>query len=175
MVKPEDYKTLHESESYGTDGQFALKIQVAATKLPDLKSKEIRMAVYKAQELISSVVRGEIKKADPKTAIATLNNRRLVDDVFDGPIFVEEIPNGYCKDWCCQHLPWFVVTTCVGRFAIGWRKRVISIDWSETVGTASYDTLFPNEDTTKGTSYIHAWSIEDAKRYVDEIVGSAFK
>ena len=88
------------------------------------------------------------------------------------PIYIEEIPNGYCNRACCRHLPWFIVTTTVGRIKIGWRKRVIEIDWSDTKGTAEAETLFAAEDVTKGTRYIHAWSVEKAKSYVAAIMSS---
>ena len=170
-----EYVTIHKSESHGSNGAFGIEIRVAASKLPDLKQTEIWSATRRAAENIEAVVCAAIKADDPKTAIQTTDNRKLVDDLFFSPIFVEEIGNGYCKDWCCAHLPWFIVTTEIGRFTIGWRKRVISIDWSETVGTKNPAELFSDEDVTKGTKSIHAWSVEDARRYVDSIMLSVSK
>lgn len=92
--------------------------------------------------------------------------------LFPDKSFVLEIPNGYCSDWCCKHLPWFTVTTKVGPITIGWRKRVISIDWKQTVRTKTSNELFAKEDVTKEYKLIHAWSYEDAKRYVNAIINS---
>ena len=104
------------------------------------------------------------RAAEEKVAILAL---------FPGTPFVEEIPNGYCSQYCCKHLPWFIVTTQVGRVKIGWRKRVIQIDWSETRNTKNSEELFAKEDVTKEAKMIHAWSYEDAKRYLEAIIASA--
>lgn len=82
------------------------------------------------------------------------------------PIFVKDIPNGYCSQACCEHLPWFEVTTTIGVFKIGWRKRVIVIDWFGTYIQSSAKRLFPEEDVTKRDKIIHAWSYEKARDYI---------
>jgi hypothetical protein len=165
-----DYTNLHKSESFGADGSFGLEINVAASKLPDLKSKEIWRATQAAIELIEAAIRKDIKAADPNTPGQIAENRKIVDSVFSEPIFVEELPNKYCSRWCCAHLPWFRVTTKKGIFVIGWRKRVISINWAETVDTKDAKTLFAGETVTKGEKSIHAWGLEDARRYVETIM-----
>lgn len=166
-----DWKSLHKSEKFGVTS-FGIEIKVAATKLPDLETFPIWSAVNRATGIVEAAIREAINAEDPKTAIATDKNRSLVK-IFPTPIYIEEIPNGYCKDWCCTHLPWFVVTTKVGRITIGWRKRVIQIGWEGTDGTANAKELFKAEDVTKGDKYIHAWSLEDATRYVEAIISSA--
>ncbi|GAG38249.1 unnamed protein product, partial [marine sediment metagenome] len=50
--------------------------------------------------------------------------------------------------------PWFIVTTPVGYIQIGWRKRVIHIDWSRM--NRDFLHLFEDEETTKTSTYIHA-------------------
>lgn len=167
-----NYITLYKSESYGLNGHFGLEIKVTAQDLPDLQLDSIRKAKNTAVKLIESSIRQEIKAKNKETPAEIAKNKELLT-VFSTPIFVEEIENGYCSDWCCAHLPWFVVTTKVGRFTIGWRKRVISIDWNDTVGTDTAIVLFEDEDVTKGLMSIHAWSTEDAKRYIDTIISSA--
>ena len=166
-------QTLFKEEAWGAGGAFKLEILVGATKLPDLTSDEIRTAVRDAVDKIHTAVRGAIAAEDPANKVASMRNRLDLVGLFSEPVFVEEIPNGYCHEWCCKHLPWFVVTTKVGRFKIGWRKRVISLDWSETVGTKTAAELFPKEDVTKGTRTIHAWSYDDARRYINAIVDSS--
>lgn len=163
---------LYKEESIGTYGSFEIEINVGATKLPDLKQEAIRCAVYDAVKLVKSAVMAAVVKDNPDAQERKVNERRDLLALFQEPIHVEEIPNGYCPDWCCRHLPWFVVTTKIGRFTIGWRKRVILLDWSETVGTQTSDDLFKSEDVTKDTRMIHAWSLEDAKRYIEAISNS---
>jgi len=167
-----EYVTLSKTEGAGSNGAFGIEIKVAASKLPDLKQRPIWIAANSAEKLIEKALCGAIKADNPDTIVQTENNRKLVDDVFSDAIFVEEIGNGYCNDWCCEHLPWFIATTKVGRFAIGWRKRVVSIDWNETVGTKTSDELFKEEDVTKEHKLIHAWGVENAKLYVKKIIDS---
>lgn len=171
-----EYITLTGSESFGRDNNFGIKIEIASTNMPYLKgddAREIRIAGRRAADAIQKEVMRLIYKNSPKTAVATAKNReQIIDRVFgDLSIYVDEIPNGYCKEQCCEHLPWFIVTTKIGRIKIGWRKRVIEIDWEDTIETTEFaDNLFPGEDVTKGNKYIHAWSVEDAKRYVKTIM-----
>lgn len=168
-------QSLYKEQSCGSYGAFDIEITVAATKLPDLTQEPIRYATYDAVKLVKSAVMAAVVQANPDAMERKRVERLELLALFNAPILVEEIPNGYCSDWCCRHLPWFVVTTQIGRFKIGWRKRVILLDWSQTVGTKTSDELFKAEDVTKDTRMIHAWSLEDAKRYVETIVASACK
>ena len=79
------------------------------------------------------------------------------------------IPNGYCP--CDSCAPWFEVTTDIakGNIAIGWRKRVINIDWSNLWYVADIPPLFKDEDVTKDENSIHAWGIEKAIEYLTKI------
>jgi len=164
-----EFKTVYREEGYGVVN-FGLEIKIASDPV-DLKQSQIQDVIYKAARGIKSEIYAAIRAADPKTTEYITENRKLVA-LFTEPIFVEEIPNGYCSDWCCRHLPWFIVTTSVGRFKIGWRKRVISIDWSDTVETGFATSLFEDEDVTKIAKCIHAWSMEKAKEYIDRIIAS---
>jgi hypothetical protein len=70
------------------------------------------------------------------------------------------IPNGYGGG----AVPWFRITTHVGTLTVGWRRRVISIDWSDT--REDMLELFRNEQVTKGSNYIHAHGKEAAIDYL---------
>jgi hypothetical protein len=98
------------------------------------------------------------------------DERAAILGLFPNPIFVEDLPNGYCSRGCCRHRPWFLVTTPIGRIKIGWRKRVISITWDDTDRPYA-DQLFPNEDVTKFNKTIHAWGLEKAKEYLKVLLG----
>ena len=171
VVKMSDleYKILTSEESHGSYGSFGIQILVAGSNLPNLDTEQIYGAAYVAVKLIKKEVMTASLQTLPEIGDATTRNRELLD-VFEEPIFVEEIPNGYCSDWCCNHLPWFIVTTRVGRIRIGYRKRVIQIDWTDTVNTKVASELFKEEDVTKEYKMIHAWSIKDAKKYIDKIL-----
>ncbi|HXC05521.1 MAG TPA: hypothetical protein VNZ86_12255 [Bacteroidia bacterium] len=167
-----NYIELCKTESAGTYGQFGIKIEVAGHLPETLDDDRIYAACREAQDKVTNVLRAIALESDPKAQEARKKEREQLIGLFQEPVFVEEIPNGYCSQWCCKHLPWFRVTTKVGVIVIGWRKRVISIDWSATFpyGTKTADELFPDEDVTKDTRGIHAWSIEKAKQYIDAIL-----
>lgn len=78
-------------------------------------------------------------------------------------IQMTEIPNRYCPCDYCE--PWQEVTTQIGKFVIGWRKRVISIDW----GKPDYAHLFEKENVTKWETGIHAWGDQKAIEYLKAI------
>jgi hypothetical protein len=79
------------------------------------------------------------------------------------------IPNQYCQ---CEHCaPWFVVETPLTPMSeglkgltIGWRKRVINIQLDNPA--INFVELFPKENVTKGSDYIHAWGYEKAEEYL---------
>lgn len=83
-------------------------------------------------------------------------------------LIFKPIPNEYCACDSCP--PWFIVTTPDGQIKIGWRKRVINIEWLEDYKT--FDEKFDSEDVTKGFGicgderYIHAWGKEKCKEYL---------
>ena len=82
-------------------------------------------------------------------------------------ITLTALPNEYCP---CDHCaPWFNVKTEYGIIKIGWRKRVINIDWSQVRTRTKILSLFPKEDVTKGNTYIHAWGWDKAQDYLNRI------
>ena len=165
-------QSLYHKESLGSYGAFEIEINVGASKLPDFKSDEIWRATHDAVELIESAVMEQIVKNDPQAIERAKVEKQGIVALFPDKCFVKEIPNGYCSRWCCKHLPWFVVTTPVGPITIGWRKRVIEINWNEVPLAQSSGYLFPNEDVTKDDKMIHAWSLEKAKEYIAAIIAS---
>jgi len=81
------------------------------------------------------------------------------------------IPNEYCPKSCncqiCNSRPWWLLEfeNC-GEIKIGWRKRVIQIDWS-----ATGHKLDPNKitglDLTKESTYIHAYGYAQAMEFLE--------
>ncbi len=177
------YQCLRGEESSGSYGTFGVRILVAHKALDvyaerDLDNeteleKALHHAGYDAADKITDAVMRLVISRDPKAQERVRAERAQLLGLFAAPIYVETIPNGYDSRWGSAHLPWFVVTTSVGRIKIGWRRRVISIDWTETQGTKTSDELFAAEDVTKDARGIHAWSVEKAKAYIAAIIGSA--
>jgi hypothetical protein len=75
--------------------------------------------------------------------------------------------------------PWWLVATDFGIVKIGWRKRVINIDWSDTKmrlrSTFSYDDFefwergLTQDDVTKWETGIHAYGYGKAIDYLREL------
>lgn len=83
------------------------------------------------------------------------------------PSTVWTLPNQYWPD--TEHYadvrrknPWLLVKTKWGLIQLGWRKRVIEIDWSDTPirGEVTPD------DVTKVSTMVHAYSYEKALTYL---------
>jgi len=166
-----NYVPLYQSESYGAHG-FGLQILVAVhgRPMPDLRSHGIWHAAYKAADAITEEVQAEICAQDPAHVEAALCDKEALLACFPERIYVEEIPNEYSSRYYNRLKPWLIVTTKIGRFKIGWRKRVIHLEWTDTVVAATAEELFPEATTTKFDRVIHASNYEEAKRYIDAAI-----
>ena len=63
----------------------------------------------------------------------------------------------------------FIVETEWGALRIGYRKRVINIDWSGTQINHNGDITFKDEDVTKSRTMIHAWGKDKAIEYLRKL------
>lgn len=127
----------------------------------------------------------ESARLDPKLpgwkAETTGNFKKAFEDAGLGPIFMEEIPNGYWPETDAYRLrsPWFIVTTRLGHFKVGWRKRVIVLDWERTTlrvpskvewrpepTIPTGEELFPGEDVTRWETGIHCYGYEKMTAYL---------
>lgn len=102
------------------------------------------------------------------------NKTKLLECFGDNLVYVKEVPNEYYSE---NIEPWYIVTTSVGPIKIGWRKRVINIDWSESDVKEVGKVLFKGEETTgtydyEYSKYIHTWSYEKAKEYVQKLLNT---
>lgn len=61
--------------------------------------------------------------------------------------------------------PWWLIKTPKGLIEIGWRKRVISIDWKDT----GIRKIVTDENVTKDNYSVHAWSEESAILYLNQL------
>lgn len=126
-----------------------------------------RFALTRALEKAFCEIHARTISLNPEHMVASQEEQRdLLDCFVDEAIYVELIPNGYCSEYCCRHLPWFRVTTRKGILELGWRKRVISLDWSATTIKQTGKELFPNRTMTLGDDYLHASGYEDLKNCI---------
>lgn len=61
--------------------------------------------------------------------------------------------------------PWWLVKTQAGYVKIGWRKRVISIDWKET----DIRMIVTEDEVTKGKDHVHAYGKEPCLTYLSAL------
>lgn len=79
-----------------------------------------------------------------------------------------ELANGYWPDaptYDDIRRPWWLVQTEIGLIRIGWRKKVLEIDWE----SAEFRGLVTEDDVTKGQSMVHAWSTVKAVEYLTRL------
>ena len=163
---------LSSIESWGPKRNLCVQI---LTTLESPTKEEQRLVSKFCEQIHTELLRIR-EKNDPESIKAGQEEYENLIACFADyePIYVEKIPNQYHSD--SVNSPWLIVTTKKGRIKIGWRKRVIKIDWSESDIKASPEILFPKEDVTKGdgrdSSYIHAWGYEKAKEYLNTILSS---
>lgn len=77
---------------------------------------------------------------------------------------VHHLVNGY-EGWNNGYVacPWYLFETQVGLIKLGWRRRVVMIDWEST--GVEWDR--PGDDgVTKGLTFTHAWGYEKAQEYL---------
>ena len=159
-MKPAVYK--HKDSS-------GLDIEIYLTTNRDLTEND-NTNIRECVDTLISKINEETIKIDPKSKQQAIRVRQEIISLFNGKdIFVDEIPNEYCNSYCCKHLNWFIITTKLGRIKIGWRKRVIHIEWTDSTITETAEELFPFEDVTKHDRIIHAWSVEKAQEYINRL------
>lgn len=94
------------------------------------------------------------------------NYKEILNNAGQENIEFEETENEYCGSrQCCG--PWIKIHHRLGTITMGWRKRVIDIDWTNT--GVNFLDLFPDEHVTKSQYNIHAWSSEKASEYLKKI------
>jgi hypothetical protein len=168
-IAESEYKTVAGMEhgaTYNGKGDFAFRIQVRINR--ELTEGE-KSALYDARELLDQAFVKGNHEVDPEVHLKAMKDRADILACFDtNLIYVEEIPNGYCSRGCCAFYPWFIVTTPIGRIKIGWRKRVIHLEWTNSLVKLTADELFVG-DMTKYDCVIHAWGYEKAKEFIKKL------
>jgi len=153
----------------GICGNFKMEIYIDMER--EINSNDDMVIMEFADKMRSGILAETILLNPKITEEAKEEKEKLIALFGDKKIFVSEIPNGYnSTSSYYSRFPWFMVTTEKGRIKIGWRKRVIEIDWSESIIPDEAEDLFAFEDVTKGEKYIHAWGYEKAKEYIDKLL-----
>lgn len=165
-----EWKKIAYIESVGAEGHIGLAVFVLGTPA-DMTGDEA-WEIQKLARPIHEMACTLVERRRPERAAETRNNAEQILGCFDGPIYVERLPNGYCSRPCCEHRPWFQVTTRAGRIKIGWRKRVISIDYADTVVKTKAEDLFADRGMTKFDFQVHASDPEDARAVVQRILAA---
>lgn len=106
----------------------------------------------------------ECKKGHLKQ-VYTNHYKEILEDAGIGGR-LKAVANGYCS--CDDCGPWVSVDTPFGNIRMGWRKRVINIDYP---GAIKVD--FSEENVTQGAGNIHAWSKAKAVEYLGKIRNAA--
>jgi hypothetical protein len=76
-----------------------------------------------------------------------------------------ELANGYWPDatvYDAVRRPWWLFLTGIGPVQLGWRKRVMHIQWD----ACKVRGIVTTDDTTKEPTYVHAWKTEKAVEYL---------
>jgi hypothetical protein len=168
-MKP-SYKQITQIEGYYGGNEFVgINIQLA---LKREVTKEESFEMVQHLEAIVKMLRKNDLLNNEEYQKEIQEERKSLLECFPSPIYVKEIPNEYNSD---SLKPWFLVTTTKGVIKIGWRKRVIEIEWETDLNRKSAMDLFPEEEVTRSSNfdrphYIHAWGYDKAKEYIKKIL-----
>jgi hypothetical protein len=134
------------------------------------KKEDIESILYNSLRDVQKKIEQYLIEHDLESSVDRTNTINNLEKLFDEPIYIKVIPNEYSNDPYYWTKPWLLVTTTKGVIKIGWRKRVIYIDWSQSDVLSDALIIFPHENVTKFDRTIHAWSYEKAKEYLDKIL-----
>lgn len=169
------YEHAYGEETLGEHfNAFHIFVKLSNRKLSDKDD------FYEAADIIKKKIGTVTAELDPEGPAKREGYRKQIEDIFRragvDAIYMEPLPNGYCSNPCCLNKPWFRVTSEMGHIVIGWRKRVISINWKDTLIKQSGEELFPNEQVTRGKTYdedsgryMHAWGADAAFMYIKRL------
>ena len=169
-----ELKILSGSESYGGNHSCHLKVMINSNKYDALTEETQNDLGYEATKFIEAMRnRIELEYAKQHYQKERQENIEKMKELFHKAgfelVYSTIIDNQYSSHPVYYPSPWLEVTTAKGPIIIGWRKRVINIDWSKSDITQSAEDLFPKEDVTKGDQSIHAWGYEKAVDYLSEL------
>ena len=166
---------INETTSYETGSnhgyyKFYINIQ-GDLNVTESSSEGLKSILSDASYDLQRKIQEYIIRNDPGAVKSREEVITKLKSLFKSPVYSKEVPNEYWNsDAMSYKSPWLMVTTKHGLIRVGWRKRVIEIDWSTSDIKSTAQELFPEENVTKNGRLIHAWSYNDADRYLDRIL-----
>ena len=170
---------------YGNKPDFELAIYTSFSTAgdytdPPSQTQIERMIIHKHADLIEKEIQASRKIIDPENIAWKAKWLIEAKKIFDAAGLTEaqfkEMPNRYCGPLCCPHKVWLTVATRFGEFVIGWRKRVINIEWGVTsirVPESIFEKMLSNMNITHDETFVHAYSYEDAAQYLTAVINFA--
>jgi hypothetical protein len=76
-----------------------------------------------------------------------------------------ELQNKYWNTYPAPTGPWWLAMTPYGPIEIGWRKRVISIDWTDTKARV----IVTEDQVTKDETCVHAYTYAKCVEYLTKL------
>lgn len=167
-----EYKQSCSYESYGKNA-FGVQLLIGGIEPQALVNTEEGNTIERAFEQIQDAIGRHKVKSDPRAIAAWNEEAANLVGLFPDNVYIEFIPYEYCSQPCCCLRRWLNVYTKIGPIKIGWRKSVISIDWSKSNQKKLADDLFPTYNGTKYDQAIHAYGYEKAKEFLSVIMKEA--
>lgn len=177
MMNESDFKQAYRAEHHfsGKYGHFGLQIKIAIPR--EFCGEDNRIMDQVAEEIQEAIMRTTVARDPEEQRQRDEEQKKFMECFGNRNIFAEAIPNQYCPRWCCSMKPWYKVTTSRGIITVGWRKRVIHLEWEPRVtGGVNADTMFPNEkvygdvDVTRYDCVIHAYGYEKLTEYLNKLL-----
>ena len=163
-------ETICRYQTSGYEGVPPMDVEIVAEVGRELTDKDKSNMRRRLDDIVRDLESEAIANDPQEKRKGELEQNELLALFGKHKIYWEQIPNEYCGEPCCQHKHWLIVTTEMGRIKVGWRKRVIVIDWEDSDLQADAQTIFPDEDVTKADKMIHAWGLEKAQEYIDTLL-----
>ena len=162
---------LSSMSSFGSNQSFEAEVCMDSNLFDELSKDAKDIINYEAvnflQKLNDKIYMEWVKENKKEEREAHIDKLKdLFKEAGFESIYVKVIDNQYSNHPVYFSNPWIEVTTTKGLIKIGWRKRVINLDWSESDINVYAETLFAQENVTKGDKLIHCWSYEKAIEYL---------
>lgn len=158
--------------SFETCGKYgSVKLYINGELPGSISDEDIYDIFYNVLPKVNVKIQDKLMSKDIELLKMFEDEIKELENLFDGKaIYTKQIENKYSDPGSLKFRKWLEVTTRKGIIVIGWRKRVINIDWSRSDIKNTAHDLFPDENVTKGDYYIHARGINKAKEYIDVLL-----
>lgn len=161
--EPNELTRLYGLESMGGPMRFDIRLyamlQVKPPNLDDIVSHHM----YNFTKELELHMRAALPESKEWKSNWTKDVPLMFEEAGYGKVGMQQIPNEYDGS---LHRPWFRVFTNIGVIKMGWRKRVIEINYSDSIVRENAKDIFKGEEVTMIDQMIHAWGREKAVEYL---------